>query len=55
MFRGTLIRSSPGCGAVTRDYEGCVMEVKTGCCLGLVEPEIAEVKGVSKALSWVKA
>lgn len=29
-------------GAAARDYEGSVVEVKTGYFLGLVEPEVAE-------------
>lgn len=44
-----------GFGVVACDFEGTVVEAKVGCCMGVVEPELAEAIGLKEALSWIKA
>ncbi|KAL8091728.1 hypothetical protein AgCh_034114 [Apium graveolens] len=39
---------------VVRDHEGALVEAKSSCKQGTIDPVLAEAMGVREALSWVK-
>lgn len=43
-----------GAGMVGRDYKGELLQARTVLSAGVVQPELAEVMAIKKALSWME-